>query len=507
VAIVAVRLCFEHFVTTRRPLTVVSLLGCTFMAALELTVVSTAMPTVVGELGGIQHYAWVFSAYLLTSTVMVPIYGKLADLYGRKPLLLYGIAAFLAGSMASGLSQSMTQLIAFRALQGLGAGAMQPISLTIIGDIYPARERARMQGLFGAMWGVAALVGPLAGGLIVKYLSWRWVFFLNVPFGVVAAALLVIALHEQVARQRHALDFAGAATLTVAVTGVLAVAQGSISPVVVLPVAGIALGAFFWIEGRAAEPIVPLQLFRTRIIGVASLASTLLGAAMLAMVTFVPLFVQAILGGSPTEAGLAITPMVIGWPIASALGGRLLPYLGFRPLIRGGLLISAAGAAAMAFGLTPGAALWVPRAASTLFGAGLGFANTSLLIAVQTSVKWEQRGIATASTMFCRTVGGALSIGALGGILAAALRRDPTLPREAASQLLGPEHGRHLSPELLHRLSGVLEQGLARSFWVILGLAVAAFCVGWLFPPLKLADAPAAPMAKPVEQPSPDAAA
>jgi EmrB/QacA subfamily drug resistance transporter len=480
--------------TTHRPLTVASLLACTFMAALEMTVVSTAMPTVVGDLGGIEHYAWVFSAYLLTSTVTVPIYGKLADLYGRKPLLLYGIALFLVGSMASGLSRSMTQLILFRAVQGLGAGAMQPVALTIVGDIYDAQERAKMQGVFGAVWGVAALAGPLAGGLIVRHLSWRWVFFLNVPFGVVSAVLLIVALHEHIARKRHSLDFIGAGTLTVAVAVTLAVAQGTIRPEWGIPVAVAAAVAFAFVERSALEPVVPFRLFRQRVIAVASIASTLLGAAMLAMVTFVPLYVQAILSGTPTQAGMAITPMVIGWPIASAVGARLLPYLGFRPVIRSGLVIAAVGAAAMAYGLKPGCPLWVPQAASTLFGTGLGFANTSLLIAVQTSVDWEQRGIATASTMFFRTVGGALSIGALGGILATTLRRDPSLPTEAASQLLGPEHGRYLPPDLLHRLAAMLVDGLGVAFWVVFGLAVAALAVGWLFPALKFPDATKAPV-------------
>src|SRR5438067_2458466 len=244
------------------------------MAAMEMTVVSTAMPTVVGDLGGIHFYSWVFTAYLLTSTVTVPLYGKLADLYGRKPVLLFGIGVFLVGSMASGLARGIGTLIAFRAVQGLGAGAMQPTTLTIVGDIYNLEERSRMQG---------------------------------------------------------------------------------------------------------------------------------------------------VLGGSPTEAGTAITPMVIGWPIASAISGRLLPRVGYRPLIHSGLAISAAAAVALALLLRPGASLHVPQAMSALFGVGLGLANTALLIAVQTSVEWRQRGVATASTMFARTIGGTLAVGALGAILSAAL--------------------------------------------------------------------------------------
>src|SRR3954467_6655002 len=220
---------------TNRPLTVVSLLLSLSMAAMEMTVVSTAMPTVVGDLGGIHYYSWVFTAYLLTSTVTVPIYGKLADLYGRKPVLLAGIAIFLVGSMASGLAQGIGALIAFRALQGLGAGAMQPTTLTIVGDIYNLEERARMQGVFGAVWGVAGLIGPLLGGIIVKYLSWRWVFFINVPFGIAAAALLVVSLHENVEHRRHSLDRAGASLLTLGLAALLFGTHGGTASAIGLP--------------------------------------------------------------------------------------------------------------------------------------------------------------------------------------------------------------------------------------------------------------------------------
>src|SRR3989441_1237334 len=340
---------------TNRPLTVISLLLSLSMAAMEMTVVSTAMPTVVGDLGGIHLYSWVFTGYLLTSTVTVPLYGKLADLYGRKPVLLAGIGVFLVGSMASGLARGIGTLIAFRALQGLGAGAMQPTTLTIVGDIYNLEERAKMQGLFGAVWGVAGLVGPLLGGIIVKYLSWRWVFFINVPAGIAAAAL--------------------------------------------------------------------------------------------------PLYVPGVVGGSPTEAGSAITPMVIGWPIASAISGRALPRVGFRILVRSGLVISAVAAGALALLLRPGMSLHVPQAMSAVFGLGLGLANTALLIAVQTSVEWRQRGVATASTMFARTIGGTLAVGVLGGILSAAVLRDGTLPPGAADRLLGPEHGAGLDPAGVASLS------------------------------------------------------
>src|SRR5690349_17207279 len=396
---------------TNRPLTVASLILSLSMRAMEMTVASTAMPAVVRDLGGIHYYSWVFTAYLLTSTVTVPMYGKLADLYGRKPVLLLGIAIFLVGSMASGLSKSIGALIAFRALQGLGAGAMQPTTLTIVGDIYSLEERARMQGLFGAVWGVAGLVGPLLGGVIVKYLSWRWVFFINVPAGIASAALLAVALHEEVEHRRHSLDLLGAGLLTLGLTALLFGAHGKRSSAIGLPVAAACLLIFFVVERRAKEPVLPLDLFRQRVMAVATAAGALVGAGMISMVTYVPLYVQGVLGGSPTQAGASITPMVIGWPIASAISGRVLPRVGFRPLVRTGLLVSALAAVAMAMFLRPGASLRVPQAASALFGVGLGLANTALLIAVQTSVEWRQRGVATASTMFARTIGGTLAVG------------------------------------------------------------------------------------------------
>lgn len=477
---------------TNRPLTVVSLLLSISMAAMEMTVVSTAMPTVVGDLGGIHYYSWVFTAYLLTSTVTVPLYGKLADLYGRKPVLLAGIAVFLAGSMASGLAGSIGALIAFRAVQGLGAGAMQPTTLTIVGDIYNLEERARMQGVFGAVWGVAGLIGPLLGGIIVKYLSWRWVFFINVPAGIAAAALLVAALHENVEHRQHSLDWAGSALLCLGLTALLFGAQGGRASALGLPIAAASLAVFFFVERRAIEPVLPLALFRQRVMAVATASGALVGAGMISMVTYVPLYVQGVLGGSPTEAGSAITPMVIGWPIASAISGRALPRVGFRILVRSGLIISAIAAVALALLLRPGASLRVPQALSALFGVGLGLANTALLIAVQTSVAWRQRGVATASTMFARTIGGTLAVGVLGALLSAALLRNGSLPPDAADQLLGPRHGAGLDPAILGALSVSLQAGLGTVFWAIAAIATASAVSSLFFPDL------------PVGGPSPD---
>jgi EmrB/QacA subfamily drug resistance transporter len=478
---------------THRPITVAALLTGLAMAALEMTVVSTAMPTVIGDLGGIRHYSWVFTAYLLASTVTVPLYGKLADLYGRKPIMLIGIALFLVGSAASGLSQSMTQLILFRTLQGLGAGAMQPIAVTIVGDIFELKERAKMQGVFGAVWGVAGLIGPMLGGVVVHYLSWRWVFYINLPFGVASAGLLAMGLHERVEHKQHSIDVLGAVLLASGIISLLAAYHGRDYALVCVPLAAALLSLFFWVERRAAEPLLPLELFRRPVMAVSSAAGGLIGAAMLSFVTFVPLFVQGVLGKTPVEAGSAITPMVVGWPIASAISGRLIPRIGFRIPIRTGLAISALSALALAVLLRPGCNLLVPSIGTACFGLGLGLANTALLIAVQTSVPWEQRGVATASTMFFRTVGGALAIGGLGAVLAAGFAHDPSIPSFAANLLLGPDHGLSLGETVLTRLSGILKDSLRTIFWLIFGLSAASFLISWMFPHLSTVPSPRQP--------------
>ncbi|AKU93279.1 MDR family MFS transporter [Vulgatibacter incomptus] len=470
---------------THRPLTLAALLLSLFMAALEMTVVSTAMPTVVGDLGGIQLYSWVFTAYLLTSTVTVPIFGKLADLYGRKPVLLIGSAVFLLGSGLSGLAQTMLQLVLFRAFQGIGAGAMQPVVITVIGDMYTLEERAKVQGFTGAVWGFAGLIGPLLGGWIVHFLSWHWIFFLNIPFGIVSIALVWLFLHEDVEKKPHQLDFVGAGLLTGGVLCLLFGASGAGMGLWPFAAAAIFLALFAVVERKVREPVLPLGLFSEKVIALSSVAGTLLGGTMLAAVTYVPLFVQAILGGSATDAGSAITPMVIGWPIASTIGGRLVPKVGFHPLIRIGLALMAVGGIGTAILLAPGVNLHLIQLLMFVMGAGMGFANTALLLAVQTSVDWKQRGVATASTMFFRTIGGALAVGALGGIVTATLAADPSIPAGAAGQLVGPEHGAGLDPELLRTLSAALASALRVNFWAIAGLATLAFAVGLFFPRTK----------------------
>jgi len=361
------------------------------MAAMEATVVATAMPTVVAELGGLELYGWVGAVYLLGSTVTMPIYGKLSDLYGRKPLMLVGIAIFLLGSMASGLSHSMVQLIAFRGLQACGAGGLQTLAFTVAGDIYSAQERARVQGIFGAVWAIAGMSGPFLGGILVKYLSWRWVFYVNVPVGLLAASLYVGAFHESVKKRQVQLDLAGAALLSGAVIALL-LGTSRILPVVTVPVALLLLAAFVAAEKRAAEPVLPPELMRRKVIWMSCVLSAVVGGSMISSVTYLPLYMQAILSASPTQAGSVLAPLLVGWPLAAALTARLLARFSYRTMVVVGWTFGAAACTVLAMQIRGGVTLPVLYPVMFFLGVGLGLINTPLILLAQESVSWEQRG-------------------------------------------------------------------------------------------------------------------
>ena len=456
------------------------------LAALDTTIVGTAMPSIVGKLGGFSLYSWVFSAYLLTSTTTVPIYGKLADLYGRKPLFLAGTALFLLGSVASGLAQSMEQLIVFRALQGLGAGAVLPLVLTIIGDIFELSERAKVQGFFSGVWGVASVIGPAIGGLIVDHFSWRWVFYINVPFGLLSALLLIFAFKEKVTRTKPTLDYAGTLALSGSIVALLfALLQGGSSWAWLSPqsLSLFALFAalmvlFLWLERRAPEPILPLTLFQNRIIAVASIGGLILGVTMFGVTTYVPLFVQGVKGGSATDAGIVLTPLLFSWPVASVLSGRLVLSWGYRKVAVGGALLTTLGAALLLF-FRQDTSLFLIVAAMILIGTGLGMDSTAFLLSVQNAVPWRLRGVATASTQFVRTIGGTIGVAFMGTILNVQLAArfapifahfaDATrhLPRNVApaNVLLTPNIRTLVPANFLQQLQDALSGGL---FWVYL---------------------------------------
>ena len=498
---------------TQSVLIIIALMLGMFLAALDTTVVGTAMPTIIGKLGGVSLYSWVFSAYLLTSTTTVPIYGKLADLYGRKPVYLVGVALFLGGSVLSGLSQSMVQLIIFRALQGVGAGAVLPITMTIIGDLFSIEQRARLQGFFSGVWGVSSVAGPALGGLITDHIDWRWVFYINVPFGIISAFLIATLLHENVAHRRRQIDYLGSVTLTAGITALLwgllqggkAWAWSAPESIGTFAVAAALLAIFLWQETRAAEPVLPLSLFRNRIIAVCSIAGALSGAAMFGVTSFVPLFVQGVEGGTATDAGMVVAPMSMGWPVGSIISGRLIVRFGYRLatliggvcLLLGGLLLVTVQDG------TPRALIVVLL---VLVGLGLGFTSSAFVIAVQNAVTWSQRGIATATTQFFRTIGGSIGVAVLGALLTAQWRgRAADLGAGAdfdrANTLLDPERRTDLAPATVEVLRQALDQALRSVYIVVAALTVLVFLSVLFFPKGRAQDL-AAEQSEPEEGPT-----
>ncbi len=405
----------------RRAITAGLLLGMT-LGALEATVVSTAMPTIIATLGGLAHYSWVFSAYLLTSTACVPIWGRLSDLYGRRRIYLVGVALFLIGSLFCGVSQSMVQLIFARALQGLGAGCISPLSMTIVGELYTLAERPRTQALFSGVWGVASIAGPLVGGYVTDYLSWPWVFYLNLPFGLLAATVIASAYPPSTRFSAVRVDWVGAGLLFSGISTLLiALSDDTPGGPWIWVAATIALlAAFVFVERKSEEPILPLDLFSVPVIARSLSVVFLVGVALFGAIAFIPLFVQAVRGGTATEAGQAITPLFLGWVVMSIVGARATVVLGYRTVSIAGSVLMTLGF----FGLTlvdadsPG---WILMTSCTVIGAGMGTQMLSLLLAVQHGVDRSRLGIATALNQFSRSVGAAIGVAAMGAILARGL--------------------------------------------------------------------------------------
>jgi EmrB/QacA subfamily drug resistance transporter len=475
------------------------------LAALEATVVGTAMPTIVAQLGGLAHYSWVFSAYLLTSTVTVPIWGKLSDLFGRRLLYQAGIAVFLIGSAACGLSQTMMHLVFARAFQGIGAGALVPLAMTIIGDMFTLEERAKMQGLFSGIWGLSSIVGPLLGGFITDQLSWRWVFYINLPIGIAAAAIIGVALQEPPRTARPAIDYLGAALLTASVTMLMLVLVegGTVAAIftarnIVLLLAAASLFAWFVrVEMRAIDPVVPLTLFRNRVVTISIAVGFLAGIAMFGAITFVPLMAQGVLGATATQAGTFLTPLMLAWVAASIIGGRLLIRIGSRPLVIAGLLclIVGFGALSMFKPTTPRPLL---LAELSLIGLGLGLTMLTLLIAAQHAVRREQLGITTSLNQFSRTIGGALGVALLGALLVSGLSGNL---HKAASQpgssltaaeadrlaenpnaLVQPEARARIAPHVLTILQQAMASALRNIFLISAILLIVALLLALMIP-------------------------
>jgi MFS family permease len=470
----------HHPPTARRGVVTAALLLSMFLAAMEATIVATALPTIVARLGGLALYGWAGAAYLLASTVMMPLYGRLADLHGRRPLLLGGIGLFLVGCVLAGFAWSMEWLIVARLVQGLGAGAIQPITLTVVGDIYRLEERGRIQGLLGLVWGVAGVVGPVLGGVIVGTIGWRWVFWINVPFGLTAAAMLWWGFAEhRPAAPRAAIDWGGAALLT-ACAGALLLGAGGTATLWMLP-AAVALGmVFVGTQRRARDPLLPLGLLARRDIAVSAVCSLFMGGVTMSVINYMPLYIQGVRGGGPAQAGLAVTPMLVGWPIAATLTARFILRTGFRPPVLVGSAL-----AMLALMVTACAAQWnlsvsLIAAAMVLLGAGLGLTTTAVILGLQSAVSWSQRGVATSTNMFARSVGATLGVAMLGAFLAWGLAGR--MPADRVAALLAhevmPGAGAGLDPEAVVALAATMKP----LFWIIAGFGFCNWAIALLLP-------------------------
>lgn len=406
----------------------IALMLSTGLVAIDSTVIATAVPSIVGSLGGFAQFPWLFSVYLLAQAVSIPIYGKLADLFGRKPVMLFGIGLFLLGSVLSGAAWSMPVLIAFRAVQGLGAGAVQPMSMTIVGDLYTTAERGRVQGYLASVWGVSAVVGPTLGGVFSEYLSWRWIFFVNVPLCVIAGWTLIRAFHEQVTRRSHRLDYAGAGLLgtgcTLLILGLLeggeAWSWSSPVGITVLAVGAILVGAFVLVERRAAEPVLPLWVFRRRMLVTSTLVALGVGAVLIGLTSYVPTYVQSVLGTGPLVAGFALATLTLGWPLTASQAGKVYMRAGFRTTALIGSAVTVLGTVLTAL-LSSRASVVEVGATCFVVGAGLGFVAAPTLIAAQSTVGWSERGVVTGTNMFGRSIGSAVGVALFGAIANATL--------------------------------------------------------------------------------------
>ncbi|MEV7096790.1 MDR family MFS transporter [Amycolatopsis sp. NPDC051045] len=479
------------FRSERGPVLIAVMLS-TALVALDSTIIATAVPSVVRDLGGFAQFPWLFSIYLLTQAVTVPLYGKFADVLGRRPVMFFGIAAFLVGSVLCGAAWSMPVLIAARAVQGIGAGAIQPMSMTVIGDLYTVEERARVQGYVASVWGVASVIGPTLGGVFAEYLDWRWIFFINLPLGAIAALMLFRNFAERVERKPHKVDYLGAALLTIGCSlvilglleGGVAWAWGSLPSVAIFVAGAVVLVAFVLAEKRAAEPVLPLWVFTRRVLVGGNLVALVVGAVLMGLTSYLPTYAQGVLGAGALVAGFAVAALTVGWPISASLAGKIYLRIGFRDtaligsvfIIAGGVLVALLGA---------GSSIWSAAFAAFVLGVGLGLAASPTLVAIQSVVGWDRRGVVTATNLFSRSLGSAVGAAVFGAIANATLASrfanppagvGPLPPSVDATSLVLGGHADD-SPAAVY-VRGALAEA---THYVFLGLlAVAVLSVGAL---------------------------
>ncbi|MFN7949057.1 MAG: MDR family MFS transporter [Blastocatellia bacterium] len=468
-----------------------------FMGALENTIVGPAMPTIIATLNGIEGYGGVFATYILASTLMTPIWGKMADLIGRRPAMFGGLALFIIGSALSGLSQSMPQLLAFRTIQGLGAGALFPVGITIVADLLTLEKRTKMVGFFSGMWGLASLIGPFVGGWLTKNLSWHWVFYINLPFGLLAGAMIQWGYTERHARKTEIhLDYAGAVTLSAAMLILLVMVERAEAQSGLVTAAGVVvslllLAVFIRIERRSPEPLIPLNLFQALLVRVGSAHGLFVGAALIGTMSFLPLFVQAVLGTDATGAGRMLTPFILAWVVSSIIGSRLLLHVGYRPLVIIGMLLAVGGSFILAR-VSVATTRTELAVAVILLGLGGGVNMSTLMIGVQHAVVPRRMAVATSTVQFCRSIGAALGTGLMGALMNWRLSQRLAGGGAELSSLTGSGHNVSsivlhstkvtLSPQSAAFLQSALADSLRLSFIFVLVASVVATVIALFIP-------------------------
>ncbi|WP_152046759.1 MDR family MFS transporter [Aureimonas psammosilenae] len=480
----------------RRPLVLGTVMASMAMIAIEATIVSTAMPQIAGQLGDLHLYAWVFSSFLLAQTALTVVFGKLADLYGRKPVLIFGCAIFVIASVLCGFAWSMPSLIVFRLLQGIGAGAIQPVGMTVVGDLYSLEERGKIQGYLASVWGISSVVGPFAGGLIVQHLDWAWVFWINVPIGILAIVGFQLFLRETIAPAERSVDYGGAILFTLAIAALMTAltetgTTGGVMPALAAAAAFLACaGAFVFQERRAKDPMLDFGLWSKPSIAAVNAATLFSGMSVIGLTTFLPMYVQGVLGQSALIAGFTLTVMVLGWPIGATIAARVFPRFGLRRTLLFGAALLPFGAVPFLL-LRPGMSPAIAALGSVVMGLGMGFLSVSALMIVQSAVEWRERGAATASNIFARNLGSTLGAAALGAVVNFNLLRaaDGGTPIDL-------DRVRHL----LDRAEGfavdqatrdALGSSLHVTFWAIFGIAVLTLLLAVFVPAIRHGQASA----------------
>jgi EmrB/QacA subfamily drug resistance transporter len=474
-----------------------ALLLVMLLAALDQTIVATALPTIVGELGGLENLSWVVTSYMVASTIVVPLYGKFGDLFGRKVVLQVAIVLFLIGSVLCGLAQSIGQLIALRALQGLGGGGLMVVTMTAIGDVIPPAERGRYQGMFGGVFGMATIVGPLIGGFLVEHLSWRWIFYINLPLGVIALLVIGIAFKPHTARVKHEIDYWGAGFLAVALTCItLFTSEGGStlpwsSPQLwfLFAIGLISIAGFVFEEGLAAEPIMPLALFRDRTFLLCSLIGFIIGMSLFGSVTFLPLYLQVAKNSTPSQAGMQMLPLMAGLLVTSIASGRIISKIGkYRFFPIAGTLVACV---AMFLLATPEVStpIWVMYVYMGLLGGGLGMVMQVLVLAVQNGVEFKHMGVATSGVTLFRSIGGSIGVAAFGTMFTHGLRTRIAsfLPTRADTpQMLGPTAVQHLPAAIRENYLNAFVGAMHSVYLVAAGIIAIAFVLAWMLKDIPL---------------------